>query len=109
MTYAADDVHGRVSYFGPWSADRKDGNGLMEWRSGAKYLGEWRGGKRHGYGVFMFPNGDQLVSHKWLDSRPQGVARIIYADTGGRQCDGFWINADTWEQTRTVAFRALVA
>jgi hypothetical protein len=107
MTYAADDEHGRVSYFGPWAADKQEGNGLMEWRSGAKYLGEWRRGKRHGHGVFMFPSGDQLVSSQWCDGRPQGVVKMIYAD--GHQCDGFWLNADTWENTRTLVFKSLSA
>lgn len=102
MKYAADDRQGRVCYFGPWVCDKKEGNGYMEWRSGAKYLGEFRAGKRHGHGVFMFPNGDQFLC-QWCDGRPCGVGRIIFAD--GTQCEGFWINAETWEKTRTMVFR----
>jgi hypothetical protein len=107
MKFADDDRHGRVYYFGPWVAGKKQGQGFMEWRSGAKYLGEWHQGKRHGHGVFMFPNGDQYVG-QWCDGRPQGIGRLLYSD-GGFGCDGFWMNAGSWEHTRTMAFRALTA
>jgi len=79
MKYAADDQHGRVIYLGSWAADKKEGNGFMEWQSGAKYLGQWHLGKRHGCGVFMFPNGDQLVG-QWDAGVIENVSHVVLAD-----------------------------
>ena len=50
------------------------------------YKGETKNGKRHGQGVYLYPNGD-MYDGGWRKSRKYGKGVYIYAD--GHRCATF--------------------
>jgi hypothetical protein len=59
-------MHGRVS--------------AMQCKDDSNYVGDYRRGKRHGYGVYSFPNGDQYLG-EYEDDIPQ-VCGLLWMQLG---------------------------
>lgn len=46
-------------------------------------IGQWENGKRHGEGIFTYPNKD-VYSGWWAFGKKEGKGTYVYADTGMR-------------------------
>jgi len=57
--------------------------------TGGKYTGEWFENKRHGKGVYTYPNND-VYSGEWINGMKQGRGTYIYA-ANGCQLIGDWM------------------
>ncbi len=67
----------------------KDQSGVNEdFVTVKSYKGETKHGKRHGKGVYLYPNGD-MYDGEWRKSRKYGKGVYIYAD--GHRCAHFLI------------------
>jgi hypothetical protein len=53
-------------YVGQYVLDKKHGEGVFRWPDGREYRGSWRQGKQDGVGVFLSQNG-QLRQGLWKD------------------------------------------
>jgi len=53
----------------------------------SNYVGEYAKGKRHGYGVYSFPNGDQYTG-EYEEDLPQGYGVYVFAS--GQKYEGHW-------------------
>jgi len=77
--------HGKVvwkngdKYEGTWnSKDNFEGLGVLFWNDGSKYEGEWKSGKRHGRGVFAWPEGRLECTYQ--EELKQGIALVVCKD-----------------------------
>ena len=75
-------------YEGKWKENHKHGIGKMEYRKKGTYFGRlfsdpgyFQNSRRHGEGVFTYPNGD-TYSGNWKWGKKQGRGTYIYKDTG---------------------------
>jgi len=57
--------------------DCYNGEGTMQYESGAKYVGEFKNGKIQGQGILYFSNGNKYIGH-WENQYRQGKGRMIY-------------------------------
>ena len=53
----------------------------------SNYVGEYQRGKRHGHGVYSFPNGDCYVG-QYADDLPHGHG--VYHFASGQRYEGNW-------------------
>jgi hypothetical protein len=53
----------------------------------SNYIGDYQRGKRHGYGVYSFPNGDQYLG-EYEDDIPTGYG--VYVFGSGQKYEGRW-------------------
>ena len=70
-----------MTYYGQFAADKKHGYGIYTWPNGRKYGGWWWKGELHGYGIYTNQRSEakyglweQGKRLKWFDS--QSVALI---------------------------------
>ena len=62
----------------------KDQSGVSEdFVKGKSYKGETKFGKRHGKGVYLYPNGD-MYDGEWRKSKRDGKGVLVLAD--GHRC-----------------------
>lgn len=57
--------------------DCYNGEGTMQYESGAKYVGEFKNGKIQGQGILYFSNGNKYIGH-WENQYRQGKGRMVY-------------------------------
>lgn len=76
-----------VTYHGQWHFDIKSGQGAEEWRDGARFEGEYVDGLKHGFGIFLWPNGSSYQG-QFCDDVPSGEGR--YSAVDGRWYSGSW-------------------
>jgi hypothetical protein len=81
-TYESGNV-----YEGEYAGDTRHGQGTMTYASGNTYTGQWQDGKRHGEGVFAWPNGQRYEGTYKTDTR-SGQGTMTYSD--GRVFTGTW-------------------
>ncbi|RRT39406.1 hypothetical protein B296_00040041, partial [Ensete ventricosum] len=62
----------RGRYEGGWVDGKYDGHGIETWARGSRYWGQYHKGLRHGFGVFIFYNGDGYVG-EWVGGQSHGV------------------------------------
>nr|XP_004227382.1 MORN repeat-containing protein 2-like [Ciona intestinalis] len=62
---------GGIVFSGTWSHDKLNGNGRVEFPSGAKYEGEMRDSKYDGMGAYTWPNGC-VYKGEFVESKLQG-------------------------------------
>eukprot|EP00439_Symbiodinium_sp_Y106_P057587 s6843_g8.t1 len=101
-------------YWGDFCRGQKDGSGICEWEEGSRYAGQWRAGlisghgaltsdsgsrnyrgqwvhsKKHGRGVYTWPDGREHRGQYQLDTA-SGFGTFTWPD--GKQYHGFWHNA----------------
>lgn len=56
-----------------------EGEGVVEYASGARYEGQFRNYKRHGVGVMTHTNGDRFEG-EWKDDKRHGRCKELFAD-----------------------------
>lgn len=110
---SADGAQASV-YWGDFCRGQKDGSGICEWEEGSRYAGQWRAGlisghgaltsdsgsrkyrgqwvhsKKHGRGVYTWPDGREHRGQYQLDTA-SGFGTFSWPD--GKQYHGFWHNA----------------
>eukprot|EP00358_Blepharisma_japonicum_P002331 CAMPEP_0202949578 /NCGR_PEP_ID=MMETSP1395-20130829/16326_1 /ASSEMBLY_ACC=CAM_ASM_000871 /TAXON_ID=5961 /ORGANISM="Blepharisma japonicum, Strain Stock R1072" /LENGTH=138 /DNA_ID=CAMNT_0049652733 /DNA_START=216 /DNA_END=628 /DNA_ORIENTATION=+ len=73
------------------------------------YNGYFESGKRHGEGVFMYPNGD-TYSGWWKDGLKEGKGTYIFKDTG-MKVKGIWragsLTEGVWELPSGVLYKGI--
>ena len=57
-----------------------------------EYQGYWENGRRHGEGVFTYPNGD-IYSGWWKFGKKEGTGTYVSKETGMRM-QGIWANSE---------------
>ncbi len=89
------------------TVDRAEGAKVFKrYPYGATYFGEMRNGKRHGHGIFIFPNPDgwKYVG-EWKEDKQDGMGRLFHSDgwsyegqykNGTRHGEGLYTGADGW-------------
>lgn len=79
---------GRLTLLGQCiSGNCLQGNGVMLYPSGARYVGEFRNGTREGWGVCYFSDGSNYQGN-WINDRPDGPGVKILSD--GTIKKGYW-------------------
>lgn len=83
------DKYGNLIYYGDFSNDRPKGAypntgsyssykfECIEYTDGSKYVGETKDGKRHGYGIYIWKNGDVWYG-PWEDGMRKGYGIKMY-------------------------------
>lgn len=83
------DKYGNLIYYGDFSSDRPKGAypikgsyssykfECIEYTDGSKYVGETKDGKRHGYGIYIWKNGDAWYG-PWEDGIRNGYGLELY-------------------------------
>jgi hypothetical protein len=78
-------------FVGHWRNDVQEDKGIYYYNNGDKYDGEWIDGKREGKGIFYYHNGDRYEGD-WKNDKKDGKG-IIYLKNGDRAmgdyCNGF--------------------
>lgn len=67
--------------------DCKNGKGVYEYTSGARYEGEFVNGELHGYGIFFYTNGNRYEGY-WEGNYKHGTGTMQYAS--GELYEGSW-------------------
>lgn len=67
--------------------DCKNGKGVYEYSSGARYEGEFVNGELHGYGIFYYTNGNRYEGY-WEGNYKNGEGKMFYAS--GEFYEGNW-------------------
>lgn len=67
--------------------DCKNGKGIYEYSSGARYEGEFVNGELHGYGIFYYTNGNRYEGY-WEGNYKNGEGKMFYAS--GEFYEGNW-------------------
>ena len=62
----------------------------MYFGSGAKYVGQFKENKKHGSGIYTYPDGKKFIG-KFLSDRPHGKGKKI-AKSGKVLQEGEWEN-----------------
>lgn len=83
------------TYFGEFSAGKKQGKGKMTFQNGTVYEGDWSNDKRHGHGKCSYDNGDTYTG-EWKDDKRNGQGKCKFAD--GTVFRGIWED-DGWIQS----------
>jgi hypothetical protein len=92
-------------YEGDLRAGRMHGYGLYIWRNGQRYDGQFRTGSFHGRGTMTWPNGDRYEG-QWADDFPQGfgVKTTANGETfGGQWTKGCFRHGERWAVVRRTA------
>ena len=66
-------------YIGEWYEDDMEGFGKYEWGDSSFYEGYWQDGYQHGKGIYVFQNGDTLVS-QWIDGYCRELDIILHGE-----------------------------
>lgn len=66
-------------YTGDMKAGRREGTGVLLFRSGAKYSGEWRDNVKEGKGEYWYSNGDYYTG-RFHNDLMDGPGRYVSAD-----------------------------
>lgn len=88
LTYICDNKYHEFykyqSYEGDWVEGKKHGYGTFIWKNGDKYVGYWSNDKANGQGTMKWANGDKYVG-EWKNDIPH-KGTITYApdDISGR-------------------------
>ena len=53
---------------GEFSEDKKHGFGIFTWPDGRKYIGHWEKGKQHGTGKYAANNGETKIG-EWVQGK----------------------------------------
>ena len=75
------------SYEGEWKNGKRDGIGVLCWKSISKYMGEFAEDKVMGFGKLWHEDGD-LYTGYWKDYQAHGVG--IYTTAQNANYEGYW-------------------
>ena len=67
---------------------KKNGKGIIIYKSGNKYDGYWEEGKKSGKGIYYFKNGD-FFKGEWKNGKKNGKGIFYYKDKNLEE-EGFW-------------------
>lgn len=62
---------------GEWKNNLMDGYGEFSWLDGKKYIGWYKDDKKHGFGIFNWPENDKAYVGFWKDGKQDGYGMII--------------------------------
>lgn len=80
-------VEADSSYEGEWKNGKRDGLGILWWKSVSKFIGEFQEDKVIGFGKLWHEDGDVYIGY-WYDFQAQGVG--IYKTAKEASYEGFW-------------------
>merc|ERR1712032_1085154 len=80
------------TYIGQWTDGRMDGQGIMEWPSGAKYEGGFKNDMKDGEGTFYLSDNEIQYAGQWCQDKAHGHGKYKHAD--GSTYDGQWKMAE---------------
>ena len=97
--YAANEEAGRAqaTYTGNFAEGKKHGHGVFAYPDGTSYEGQWAANVRSGPGTFTYANGDKY-SGAWRNGVKHGEGAYVYGD--GSQLVGTWANGAVVEGKR---------
>lgn len=77
-------------FFGEFSNNVKEGNGLLKYKDGSIYRGQWSNDKKHGRGEMFYENGDKYDG-EWQYGKKTGEGQYYFS---GKGCNysGVWID-----------------
>uniref|UniRef100_A0A7S3YDZ5 MORN repeat-containing protein 5 n=1 Tax=Lotharella globosa TaxID=91324 RepID=A0A7S3YDZ5_9EUKA len=87
------------SYEGEWKANKKHGKGVFKYPNGDKYEGQWRNDQKTGQGVYTFKNGDKYEG-KFANNMFHGEGVMICAN--GTIVKGTWDKDKLHGKVRTM-------
>jgi len=76
-------------YVGMWKKGKRHGKGILFYSSGNRYMGDWKKGKRHGKATLMYQNGARLVV-QYTNGKRHG--RGTYTNKNGKVKKEIWIH-----------------
>jgi len=77
-------------YIGPFSNNKREGQGRMIYTDGRIYEGAWKNNKREGKGVITFANGN-IYEGSWVDNVYNGPGKLTWANKN-RVYEGNWLD-----------------
>jgi lysozyme len=80
IVYPRAGVSGIATYTGSWVAGKKQGNGILIWMNGDRYVGEFRGNMRYGRGQ-MYKKGGARFDGQWVHDSIQGYG-VLHRPNG---------------------------
>jgi cell division septation protein DedD len=83
-------IYSYGTYEGHWQDGVKNGQGIMTYPDGSKYIGQWKNDRRSGQGTYTYFDGGKYEG-QWKDGRKNGQGTYFYSDGGkyiGRFKDG---------------------
>ena len=91
-----------ATFNGKWKAGEKNGVGVMDFSSGAKYHGSFKAGALEGQGTMYYTNGD-VYTGEWLAGKKSGSGTYIFKESGAK-VQGTWEANQLLEGTFTDKF-----
>jgi len=79
----------KMSRLGGLPGRLRHGHGLINYDSGAQYVGKWAKDKRSGFGKFLYPCGD-VYEGEWEHGRYHGEGKYYSPSERGDEYDGEW-------------------
>jgi len=76
-------------YSGDWLDDGIEGNGEIQFSTGARYKGSWVKNRYHGYGEYQWPDQSNYKG-EWRENRMNGKGTLILSD--GQRWEGIFQN-----------------
>eukprot|EP00927_Polykrikos_kofoidii_P070806 TRINITY_DN67190_c0_g1_i1.p1 TRINITY_DN67190_c0_g1~~TRINITY_DN67190_c0_g1_i1.p1 ORF type:complete len:365 (-),score=41.61 TRINITY_DN67190_c0_g1_i1:80-1174(-) len=86
---ALDDPKGFTSFEGEWKHDEKCGHGVEDYSDNSKYHGEFFAGGKHGDGVYLNGNSDEIYRGEFFNDKMHGHGTFTFPD--GRKYVGEWL------------------
>ena len=88
LTYPYDEKN----VVGEWKNGKYDGQVILTFPDGEKYVGEYKDGKKNGQGTKTWTNGD-MYEGEFKDGKYDGQGTYTWSD--GRKYVGEWLDGET--------------